>query len=471
MDSDLQKQLDYLINNLHAYDDLDHRGKGLRNAVKTKLNWWAKATGNREEVRVPVLQEDLWRQARARVQQLPYQDRDWHQLQLFPASSKHLQVTDKRGRILAYRLPLPEEHLQRLISSEHLIPTRHVKKHSRGLTSNRHWGLWKKYVVEPRMSADYLKDLPYSQQWLDENQGLFQQLSHILRLLDPKMYVRFTSIKRFLPEGLKPTCGAWYACAVNLGMTEDGTRHQDRSDYYCGLNVSVGWGEYQSSKLALWDLGLVMEALPGNAIFFLGRLITHNTVDIVGGTRNYLNCFVHQAPLSWKDQRHRERTGYDRTGKRQKTEKKRQRAETTSRDSETALRDCKKPKQQSQSDPSKQPSKQEGRPMGMQENGYQESRPTDAEHAETTSRDRVELPPRVEQQQQQGSIEVGQQGDKKGKGKQEGKQKDRQQDDAENAESATTRDPDTDEELEAMYELRLGEAAEAEEAEEEDGED
>jgi hypothetical protein len=148
------------------------------------------------------------------------------------------------------------------------------------------------------MSADYLKDLPYSQQWLDENEGLFQHLSNTLRLLDPKMYVRFSSIRRFLPEGLKLACGAWYAYAVNLGITADGTQHRDRSNYYCGLNVTVGWGDYHSSKLVLWDLGLMVEALLEDAIFFLGRIITYNTVDIIGETRNYLNCFVHQALLS-----------------------------------------------------------------------------------------------------------------------------------------------------------------------------
>jgi hypothetical protein len=75
---------------------------------------------------------------------------------------------------------------------------------------------------------------------LEENQSLFQHLSNILHLLDPKMYIRFNSIKGFLPESVVPTCGAWYACALNLGMTADGIQHQDWSDYYCGLNVTVG---------------------------------------------------------------------------------------------------------------------------------------------------------------------------------------------------------------------------------------
>ena len=52
------------------------------------------------------------------------------------------------------------------------------------------------------MSQDYLKDLPSSQKWLDENQAYFKHMSDILRLLEPQMYRRYSSIKQFLPEDL-----------------------------------------------------------------------------------------------------------------------------------------------------------------------------------------------------------------------------------------------------------------------------
>jgi hypothetical protein len=220
----LQKRLDYLIHDLKAYNDFPHPSRGLRNAVKSHLYKWSKDQEDMQTIQIPILQEDLWREACMRKKQ-DFLDQDWHQLQLYLASSKHLQIIDKKGYILVYRIPLPEKHLQQLASTEHLVPPRTVKQHSCGITSNRHWGLWKKYVVEPKMTGDYLRDLPHSQQWLEENQGLFQHLSNILCLLDPKMYVRFSSIKGFLPESVVPACGAWYACALNLGMTADGTQH------------------------------------------------------------------------------------------------------------------------------------------------------------------------------------------------------------------------------------------------------
>jgi hypothetical protein len=170
-------------------------------------------------------------------------------------------------------------------------------------------------MPEPQMSSEYRHDLPYSQQWADANKGLFRHLSDVLRLLEPEMYVRYTSIRRFLPPNVNPLCGAWYACAINQNMTEDGTAHLDHSDYYCGLNVVTGWGSFTSAKLLLWQLDLAIEVKPGDAIMFLGRMLTHNAVDIQGGVRNIVDAFVHQAPLSWKDVQHKKLTRYGRKGK------------------------------------------------------------------------------------------------------------------------------------------------------------
>ncbi|KAI9768580.1 MAG: hypothetical protein M1840_004777 [Geoglossum simile] len=293
MAAELQQRLDYLIHDLKAYEGFNHRGKGLRNAVKTQLNWWAKTQQDMNTIRVPYLFEDLWKAARARNHQqyiAQATGQDWRQF---------LTLND----------------------TDYLIPPLPPKKHQRGITVNRHWGLWKKYVKEPRLTSDHYSDLPFSQQWLDANQGLFQHLSDVLRLLEPEMFVRYTSINPFLPEGIQPACGAWYACALNQGMTTDGEAHFDHSDYYCGLNAVTGWGDYTGAKLILWQLGLAIENTPRDAILFLGRILTHNSVDIQGGARSMVDAFVHQAPLIWKDRQHKELTGYGRKGKSGKARK------------------------------------------------------------------------------------------------------------------------------------------------------
>src|SRR5579862_1999604 len=136
------------------------------------------------------------------------------------------------------------------------------------------------------------------------------------------MYVQYTSIKAFLPPDIQPVYGSWYACAISQHIIDNGMMHLNRSDYYCGLNALVEWGNYTSSKLVFWNLDLAVELLPGNAIFFLNRIIHHSSIDVQQEIRNLVNCFVHQNPLSWKDKKHKELTGYGHEGKLDKKTKK-----------------------------------------------------------------------------------------------------------------------------------------------------
>ncbi|KAI9868852.1 MAG: hypothetical protein M1813_004703 [Trichoglossum hirsutum] len=187
------------------------------------------------------------------------------------------------------------------------------------------------------MTSDYLKDLPASQQWLDANQPYFQHMTDILRLLDPQMYVRYNSINKFLPEDLKPACGAWATCAILRGMVDEGTPHRDASDYYCGLNCDTAWGDFTTAKIVFWELGISVEVKKGEAIFFLSRILTHNAVDTQGGVRNVVDAFMHQSLLIWKDRGQEKVTGYLRGGprvKRRKLEEGERIATSTAREDE-----------------------------------------------------------------------------------------------------------------------------------------
>jgi len=110
MAADLQQRLDYLIHDLKVYEGYNHRGKGLRHAVKTQLNWWAKAQGDMNVICVPFLFEDLWKAARVRNHQqyiAQVTGQDWQQSPVLESDNRHLRIEDKRGHLLAYRLRLP----------------------------------------------------------------------------------------------------------------------------------------------------------------------------------------------------------------------------------------------------------------------------------------------------------------------------------------------------------------------------
>jgi hypothetical protein len=135
------------------------------------------------------------------------------------------------------------------------------------------------------------------------------------------MYVRYISVNRFLPEGLKPVCGIWYACGILRGLTGEGTPHKDSNDYHCGFNVSTAWGDFTTARMVFWELKITVEVQKGEAIFFLPRILTHNAVDIQGGVRNVVDAFVHENVLIWKDRQHEKTTGYLRGGPRRKRRK------------------------------------------------------------------------------------------------------------------------------------------------------
>ncbi|KAI9765375.1 MAG: hypothetical protein M1840_007455 [Geoglossum simile] len=304
MGQELKQQVEYLVMDLKAYEDYEYGRKGLRHAVKTEL--------------------DLWKQADRRIKGQELQDAlnsDWKTFSSYRSDGNHLRIEDKHGHLLAYCLPIPIQYTETLAATADLIPISKSKEHMRGQTSEKYWGLWRKYKMEPYMSLEYKKDLPASQQWLDANQPYFKHMSNILRILDPQMYVRYTSINRFLPEDLRPSYGIWYACGILRGMTDGGTSHKDASDYYCGLNVNTAWGDFTMATMVFWELKITVEVKKGEALFFLPRILTHNAVDVQGGVRNVVDAFVHENVLSWKDKQHKRVTGYLRGGPRRKRRK------------------------------------------------------------------------------------------------------------------------------------------------------
>ena len=165
---------------------------------------------------------------------------------------------------------------------------------------NRHWALWKKYAPDPFYSASYLKDKDKADEWFEMNLELFNFLSNdILRNIDPRMHAKFKSISDTLPLHLKPLCGTWFGCAINQNQITDGEPHIDKSDYHFGYNVITGWGDF-TSTLLLWQIEQSIEILPGDAIFFFGRLFTHNAISITG-CRNIIDCFSHSTMFSWHE--------------------------------------------------------------------------------------------------------------------------------------------------------------------------
>lgn len=292
-------RLDYLINDLRAYDDYTSTGgHGRRNGVKRLLHRWSVAQQGLETYTSPVPYPILKQQAKSRKLD------DWTQEDLtsythIPSSATHHQVKDTHGNVLAYRLRIPQPLIDTLISTESMLPPIMASASVRGDMQHRHYCLWRKSAPEPFLSAEYKSQLPNSQLWLDANQNLFRRLSDDLRLINPECYVKFASIQPYLPVTMQPLCSVFPGLAINQCMTGDSGIHQDWGDYCRGFNCVVPWGNYTGGGLVLYQARIVYELQPGDVLYFYGNILAHNVVNIQG-ERNVLDLFCCRNLLSWK---------------------------------------------------------------------------------------------------------------------------------------------------------------------------
>ena len=227
------------------------------------------------------------------------------------STSQHHRIVDTHGNILAYRYQIPDNLYDQLVASEAILPTVQSKATVRGAFQHRHYALWKDYTPKPFPSAEYCSQLPNSQQWLDANAALFKRLSENLRFIDPYMYVKFNSVRKYLPANTQPLCGAWFGVAINQGQTDETSIHQDWGDYYRGYNTVVPWGDYTDGQLILWQLKVMYHLASKDVLMFYGRLIAHNVIGIEGGIRNSLDLFCHENVFRWKKEEDRKRRGIE----------------------------------------------------------------------------------------------------------------------------------------------------------------
>jgi hypothetical protein len=216
------------------------------------------------------------------------------------SSKNHHAIVDRYGEVLGYRYPIKRQLLETLIDSTSNLPRKRRKAGVRGSYPTRHYTVWRDYALVPRESSEFKRDLPDSREWCKENVKLFQFLSDGLRMISPKTYARYGSVKPYLEKevNLKPLCGVWFGAAINEEVTGSTSTHLDWGDH--GFNCVVPWGEYEGGGLVLWPLKMVVKLQPGDAFFFMGSLIAHNVHEVIG-VRHSIDLFCHKTMLTWKD--------------------------------------------------------------------------------------------------------------------------------------------------------------------------
>ena len=247
-----------------------------------------------------------------------------------PSYGGFLEIKDNEGHILGFRFPitpfnlailketekilyqkkaattgvdLPErEHQEEILShEEEFIQSQPDGEgyespgpsdpHKRGAFRVRHWGVWADYGKEFRMTKQLEEDLAFGAPWLAANQGLFQEVSNVLRMVDPDQYIHCRNdFKEKMaevdgPDGnpLQPAAGVWHALAVNLNQVGVGVKtHVDWKDTKSVFNCLIPWGNWTGGDLVLWPLKMRIQILEGEGFFFLGAITAHCGTEIDG---------------------------------------------------------------------------------------------------------------------------------------------------------------------------------------------
>ncbi|KAI9746896.1 MAG: hypothetical protein M1835_002333 [Candelina submexicana] len=322
---------DDVLRNTHAYDDVQAGKKGKTQVVKTMLQRWAfmqegMITHNIGHSWTYYKKQCGQKTREYTNQALEGRDPSSNQpdFKHFPTNDRrHLRILDSEGNIIAYRFRIPEGHIMALQESasylQHWVKGKKLQEEAAGSSKGkekaqtsidkrgvvaRNYGVYKSYTPMPRLKADLLEDIPSgANHWLDHNKDLWAYLGDVgLRNLNPRMYGMFKHLAEFLPLGVEPVASPWLSVATNVFQYGAGNPHVDFNDMGFGYNVVVGWADKGSdwtSDLLLWQVKLRIEMVPGDAVFFLGRIFTHNAVVTSGGPRHVVDLYSHAAVLNY----------------------------------------------------------------------------------------------------------------------------------------------------------------------------
>src|SRR5437588_1593070 len=268
--------------------------------------------------------------------------------------SRFLEIRDPQGKLLGFRFPITDENIAILTASQTILsdtsgtsapstapaspgispsPTSQpgpvlenttstasppglvpasgnspaLHGHKRGTYSVKHWGVWGDYNKDFFMTKEMRTELDIANQWLKKNQGLFHEVSNVLRMVDASQYVHCRNNleeemgKVAGPDGqpLKPVAGVWHAVAININQVGSSSeKHQDWKDNKTSYNCVVPWGSWGGGDFVLWPLRMRIEVKEGFGFLFPGAIIAHSVTPIQKGRRYSLILLLTQL-MEW----------------------------------------------------------------------------------------------------------------------------------------------------------------------------
>ena len=132
----------------------------------------------------------------------------------FPSTTKHFEMGDLHGNLLAYWLRIPEVLVEALQDSHFKLPNHYNQKaDQRGEFPIQHYATSANRSLHVFHYRVYQQDQPASCTWIQQNKSLCRYLVDRLRLIDPEAYNKLTNI--VVPEPLKLLCHPRAGVAIN----------------------------------------------------------------------------------------------------------------------------------------------------------------------------------------------------------------------------------------------------------------
>lgn len=185
------------------------------------------------------------------------------------------------GGLLAARIRMKRPDLiQKLSDTVDALPTdiKHYKFKGvpRGEYQTRHLGIWAPYMTSPKYTAEHRAKKAEHDKFLEDNRELFYNMTGLFGQLAPGAFKEFM---RYPLDGKQELpCGGWASCVVNNGGNNPNQTeiHRDVKESRYGYSCVVSCGDYTDGDMILYELGYILEIVPGDLVMFPDSLIRHN---------------------------------------------------------------------------------------------------------------------------------------------------------------------------------------------------
>ena len=141
-------------------------------------------------------------------------------------------------------------------------------------------------MVMPKHTREHRQYKTAHDQFLRENAELWYEISAMLGQMAPNFFKE--SLRYPSGPGLDRSCNAWAVCVVNNGGNNPNQTniHRDVKESQYGYSCMISCGDFTGGDLILYELGYILEIVPGDVLLFPDSLTSHSNEPAQGNRKS-----------------------------------------------------------------------------------------------------------------------------------------------------------------------------------------